>query len=147
MKIRLCSCIVDINFVSPQLLYSFTLKAAQTGHEADGAEQSCLTASSSTSSPGDDDITLCLCPELKQVLQELLVERQKLQDTKNKCTQTLQRLQRKQDELDRKQDEVQKKKDELAALRQEVEACRQEVASSLKDVNHQRAALQVIMNH
>ncbi|KAF0022522.1 hypothetical protein F2P81_025148 [Scophthalmus maximus] len=66
-------------------------------------------------------------PELKRLLQELLVEQQALQQVKNKRTQSLQRLHKKRDELDGKQEELDRKQEELDRKQEELDRKQEEL--------------------
>ncbi|KAK5622547.1 hypothetical protein CRENBAI_001788 [Crenichthys baileyi] len=89
--------------------------------------------------------------ELKQILQEVLVEQEVMEEVKTKCSQTVQQLHRKQEELQKMREnfnkmkgDVDDKRKELAELQQEVASYKEDAASSLKDMRRQRTALQEV---
>ncbi|XP_070820717.1 centriolin [Chaetodon trifascialis] len=65
--------------------------------------------------------------ELRQVLQELLVEQHALEEVKTKRSQSLQQLHKKQSQLDRIRDEVDGTRDEVDRMRDELDKTREEV--------------------
>lgn len=78
---------------------------------------------------------VCVCPELKQVLQELLVEQQALEKVKIKRSQNVQRLHKKQDELQRTRDELDSVRDELDGTRDEVHKREAELEKKQEEVD------------
>ncbi|XP_028433479.1 centriolin isoform X1 [Perca flavescens] len=80
--------------------------------------------------------------ELKQVLQELLVEQQDLEVVKTKRIQTLQRLHKKQDQLDRIQVEVDRAKDELDRIQVEADKKRDELDGTQDEVDKRKDELE-----
>ncbi|XP_076588065.1 uncharacterized protein cntrl isoform X2 [Chaetodon auriga] len=104
--------------------------------------------------------------ELKQVLQELLVEQQALEEVKTKRSQSLQQFHKKQSQLDRiqdevdgtrdevekrnaelekKQEEVDKRRDELDRMQEEADRKRKELAELQQEVESHRKEAEVCL--
>ncbi|XP_034727864.1 centriolin [Etheostoma cragini] len=80
--------------------------------------------------------------ELKQVLQQLLVEQQALEELKTKHTQSLQRLHKKQGQLKRIQVEVDRTKDELERIQVEADKKRDELDGTLQEIDKSKNELE-----
>lgn len=81
---------------------------------------------------------LCLCPELKHLLQELLVEQQALEGVKNKRTQRLQQLHKVKEQLDKREEELDKRKEEVDIMRDRGDEKRE------LNESHRKTELQVV---